>query len=61
MKNNPKYSVRDFCFYFTEAYLALHERGLITEEQLEKVINLLDRLEDYPPDLFEERLKKIFD
>ncbi|MCK4258910.1 MAG: hypothetical protein KAX49_08025 [Halanaerobiales bacterium] len=49
-----------FCIHFTEAYLALYEHGLITEEQLEKVINLIDRLNDYPPELFEERLMKIF-
>lgn len=55
-----KYSVRNFCFHFGEAYYGLHERGLITADQLERVVSLLDKLEDYPPDLFRERLAKIF-
>lgn len=61
MSNEIKYSVRNFCFYFAEAYYALHERGLITDEQLERMVSLLDKIEDYPTDLFEERLQKIFE
>lgn len=61
MSNNLDYSVRNFCFYFGEAYYALFERGLISDEQLERIVSLLDKLEDYPPDLFEERLIKIFE
>ncbi len=60
MNDNKIPSTLEFCIHFTEAYLALRERNLITEEQLEKVLNLIERLEDYPPELFEERLNKIF-
>lgn len=60
MNNEVKYSVRNFCFYFGEAFDALRERGELTDEQLERVISLLDKMEDYPPELFEERLMKIF-
>lgn len=59
MKDN-QHSVRDFCFHLAEAYLALNQRGLITDEQLDKVIKLLDSMEVYPPKLFKERLEKIF-
>ena len=55
-----QYSVRDFCFHLAEAYLALNQRGLITDEQLDRVIKLLDSMEVYPPKLFKERLEKIF-
>lgn len=57
---DSKHGVRDFCFYFGEAYFALHERGLLSAEQLDRVVNLLDKIEDYPTDLFQERLEKIF-
>lgn len=54
------YSVSDFCFYFAEAYINLHERGLLTKEQLERISNLLDMMEVLPPELFQERLQRIF-
>lgn len=60
MNNELKYSARNFYFYFGDAYETLRERGELTDEQLERVTNLLDKMEDYPPDLFEERLLKIF-
>ena len=60
LSNEIKYSVRNFCFHFAEAYYALHERGEISDEQLERVISLLDKMEDYPSELFQERLQKIF-
>ena len=55
-----KHSVSDFCFYFAEAYIALHQRGLLTDQQLERISNLLDMLEALPPELFQDRLKRIF-
>lgn len=55
-----KHSVSDFCFYFAEAYISLYERGLLTDEQLERISNLLDMMEVLPPELFQDRLKQIF-
>lgn len=61
MKDKSDFKVGAFTIHFAEAYMALYEKGEITDDQLEKVTNLLDRMEDYPPGLFKERLEKIFD
>ncbi len=49
-----------FSIYFTEAYYSLYEKGLITPDQLERIIVLLDMMESLPPELFQERLMRIF-
>lgn len=59
-KLDSKYGATSFIIYFTEAYMALKKRGLLTDEQFDRVVNLLDKVEDYPSDLFQERLEKIF-
>ena len=60
MNDKVQYTVRTFGLYFIDAYYGLYERGLIDDDELERIQGLIDRLEDYPPDLFCERLVKIF-
>lgn len=45
---------------FTNAYERLYEKGEITEEQFEKVLNLIERYQDYSKEDFEKELKDIF-
>lgn len=45
---------------FTNAYERLYERGLITEKQLEMILTLLDKYQNYTLAEFEEKLQRIF-
>lgn len=45
---------------FTDAYDNLARRGVITPEQAETVKELVDRLEEWPPEELEGRLAALF-
>lgn len=45
---------------FTNAYSSLYKKGLLNQEQLEKILILLDNYQDYTAEEFEIKLKEIF-
>lgn len=45
---------------FTNAYSRLYKEGLLTQEQLEKILILLDNYQNYTAEDFEKKLKEIF-
>ncbi len=47
--------------YFSEAYHRLWEEGKITREEHDQAQDLLDNLEQLPPDLLKEKLETIFE
>ncbi len=47
-------------FSFIHSYKKLHEEGVISEEELEKIQDILDHLEKYSPVELQEKLAQIF-
>ncbi len=47
-------------FALTNAYENLYEKGEITDDQLDCVLSLIDKHQDYSPADFEKKLKDIF-
>ena len=45
---------------FANAYRRLHEKGEISDQQLEDVMQLVENYQDYAPDEFKARLHEIF-
>lgn len=45
---------------FSNAYQNLYEKGKITEDQLEKVLELIDSYQQYTIDKFKQKLEGIF-
>ena len=48
-------------FNLTNNYYDLYEKGEITEEQLNKILELIENYKDYKPEEFQKKLKTIFD
>ena len=48
-------------FNLTNNYYDLYEKGEITEEQLNKILELIEKYKDYKPEEFQKKLKTIFD
>lgn len=45
---------------FTNAYERLYEKEEITEKQFERVLNLLEKYQNYSREEFKQELKEIF-
>ncbi|MGM0603098.1 MAG: hypothetical protein ACQESS_07280 [Bacillota bacterium] len=45
---------------FANSYRNLYQEGTISEEQLNKVLHLIDHYQDYKPNEFQQKLKGIF-
>ncbi len=45
---------------FANAYRRLHEKGEISDQQLEEVMLLVENYQDYAPDEFKSQLHDIF-
>ncbi len=45
---------------FTMGYWNLHKKQIISAEKLDKVLDLIDKLEDHPPPEIKKRLAEIF-
>ncbi|HKK83335.1 MAG TPA: hypothetical protein VJ958_03815 [Atribacterota bacterium] len=59
MNNQDKIDLK-VIFTFTSAYEDLYEKGEITADQLNRVLSLIDRYQDYSPTEFKEKLRNIF-
>ncbi len=47
-------------FTLTNKYDELYEKGEITEEQLNQVLELIENFDQYKPEKFQKKIKKIF-
>jgi hypothetical protein len=45
---------------FANAYRRLNEKGEISDQQLEEVMQLVENYQEYEPDKFKSRLREIF-
>lgn len=45
---------------FANAYRRLNEKGKITDQQLEKVMEMVENYQNYAPEEFKSRLHEIF-